>query len=234
MKVLEVDRIDGDSVTIGSIDDLYKIIEIPLLESCKIFYTLGIRTVMSGCNKHDVLNKNIPRKKDISFKDNIRRDWSFSNGYAWILLDFRSMSSENQEYMLSLCDENNNSLVDKLPENAQSAFLDLCKLNGVNPSNKELIEFVTIPQIHGNMLPSKIMEMYELQDNTNPRPNDPIFIDFYSKKHTLFITPYIEHGVLLKYPLNDETTVEEVNNYFVELANTFSNQKGKTNGFRVL
>ena len=54
------------------------------------------------------------------------------------------------------------------------------------------------------------------------------------KKHTLFITPYIKRGVLLKYPLNNEITVEEVNSYFVELANTFSNQKGKNNGFKVV
>lgn len=233
MKILEVDRINGDSVQITSADDLDKIVELPLLESCKIFYNLGVRTVMSSCNREDVLNKDKPRKKNITFKDNIRRDWSFSNGYAWILLDFGQMSSENQEYLLSLCDENNFSLIEKLPENARKAFLDLCKLNDVNPTNKELIELVTIPEIHGYVSP-KVAEMYEKTDNTNPRPNDPIYTEFYGKKHTLFITPYVKSGVLLRYPLNDETTVEEVNNYFVELANTFSNQKENHNVFKVI
>ena len=233
MKILEVDRIDGDSVQITSADDLDKIVELPLLESCKIFYNLGVRTVMSSCNREDVLNKDKPRKKNITFKDNIRRDWSFSNGYAWILLDFGQMSSENQEYLLLLCDENNFSLVEKLPENARKAFLDLWKLNDANPTNKELIELVTIPEIHGYVSP-KVVEMYEKTDNTNPRPNDPIYTEFYDKKHTLFITPYVKRGVLLRYPLNDETTVEEVNNYFVELANTFSNQKENHNGFKVI
>lgn len=233
MKVLEVERIDGDSVIINSADDLYKLIELPLLESCKIFKELGVRTVMSSCNKHDVLNKDIPRRKNVTFKDGINRDWSFSNGYAWILLDFKSMSSENQENLLSLCDENNFSLVEKLPENGKKAFLDLCKLNSVVPSNKELIEFVTIPRT-GRSVPEELIARYEEFENTNPRPNDPLYVEFYKKKHTLFLFPYITHGVLLRYPLNNETTVEEVNNYFVELANTFSNQKGNFNGFKVI
>ena len=236
MKVLEVDRIMKDSVTINSEDDLDKIIELPLLESCKIFYNLGIKTVMSGCNKYDVLNNNRPRRKNISFADNINRDWSFSNGYGWILLDFKSMSFENQEYLLSLCDENNFSLIEKLPENAKMAFFDLCKLNDVNPSNKELIECVTIPQIHGGLgnIQKQLLDLTEKMDNTNPRPDDPIYVEFYRKKHTLFITPYIQCGVLLKYPLNNETTVEEVSYYFSEFANTFSNQKSSINGFNVI
>ena len=91
----------------------------------------------------------------------------------------------------------------------------------------------TPAEIHGYVSP-KVVEMYEKTDNTNPRPNDPIYTEFYDKKHTLFITPYVKRGVLLRYPLNDETTVEEVNNYFVELANTFSNQKENHNGFKVI
>ena len=78
MKILEVERISDDSAIINSVDDLDKIIELPLLESCKIFYELGVRTVMSSCNRFDVLNKDIPRRKNVSFKDRLNRDWSFS------------------------------------------------------------------------------------------------------------------------------------------------------------
>ncbi len=233
MKVLEVDRIDNDSVEVGSVDDLDKIIELPLLESCKIFYNLGVRTVMSSCNKTDVSSKNIPRRKNFSFYNKVYRDWSFSNGYAWILIDFSSMSSDNQKYLLSLYDDNNYSLVEKLPENAKRAFADLCKLNEATPSNKELIEFVTIPNIHAKMTTPPMMKMYEEIDNRNPRPDDPIYKEFYSKKHPLFTTPYIERGVLLRYPLNEETTVEEVNKYFVELANSLTPQRDNTNGFKI-
>lgn len=232
MKVIEVDRIDGDSVKINGIDDLYKIIELPLLESCKIFFNLGVITVMSSCNKYNVLNNDKPIRKNVTFNDNIYRDWSFSNGYAWILLDFTTMSLENQEYSVSLCDENNFSLIEKLSKNAKKTFLELCKLNHANPSNKELIELVTIPRIYGKV-PPRLVENYEKNDNENPRPNDPIYNEFYNRKRTLFITPYIERGVLLKYPLNYETTVEEVNDYFVQLANTFSYQKGSISGFKI-
>lgn len=229
MKILEVDRIDGDSVQITSADDLDKIVELPLLESCKMFYELGVGTVMSSCNKFDVLNKDIPRRKNVTFRDRLYRDWSFSNGYAWILLDFKTLSPENQKKLLSLCDENSFSLVEKLPENGRKAFLDLCKLNDTKPSNKELIEFITIPRTNGagGILP-KLIDLEEKLDSQNPRPNDPIYVEFYNKKRTLFLYPYISHGVLLRYPLNNETTVDEVDSYFVELANTFSSQKETT------
>jgi hypothetical protein len=190
---------------------------------------------MSSCNKFDVLNKGILRRKNITFKDRHNRDWSLSNGYTWILLDFKTMSSENQEYLLSLCDENNFSLVEKLSENGRKAFLDLCKLNDTEPSNKELIEFVTIPRTNGaNNISPQLIDLEENLDSQNPRPNDPIYVEFYNKKHTLFLFPYISHGVLLRYPLNNETTIEEVNSYFVDLANTFSNQKESHNGFKVI
>lgn len=46
----------------------------------------------------------------------------------------------------------------------------------------------------------------------------------------LFIAPYIQCMVLLKYSLNNETTVEEVSSYFL---NIFSNQKSNINGFKI-
>ena len=231
MKVTEVDSIANDSEKVRDPDDLSRLVELPLLESCKIFLSLGVKTIMSGCNKRNVFNKDIPRRKNVTFADGITRDWSFSNGYGWIMIDFLTLSPVNQEFVLSLCDENNFSLVEELSENARRAFLDLCALNGTTPSNKELVELVTIPKVSGT-LPQQLILHYENIEATNPKLDNPRFVEFYQKKHTLFVTPYISYGVILKYPLNEETTVEEVNDYFVELANKFANQKGF--GFRVI
>ena len=200
MLVKDIEPISIDNVKINSIEDLYKIIELPLLEACKIFYNLGITTVMSSCNKRNVELGKYPRQRITYYTTTSEtRDWSFGNGYAWILLDYDSLGETNQEYINSLC----------------------------NDKNKELIELVTIPKTPNNYKSYKEEELNKLktEDNTNPYPDNPIYQEFYQKKNPLFTTQYIERGVLLRYPINENTTVEEVNDYFTKLASTFTNNK---------
>ena len=197
MLVKDIEPIRLDNIKINSIDDLNKIVELPLLEACKIFYNLGITTVMSSCNKDNVrMGQYEQRKITYYTATSFTRDWSFGNGYAWILLDYDSLGNQNQEYINSL----------------------------YNKNNKKLIQLVTMPQITGDY------ELDKKTDNINPYPDNPLYIDFYNKKDPLFTTPYVERGVLLRYPINENTTVEEVNDYFTKLASTFTyvNNKNKS------
>ena len=199
MKVIDIKPIKQDNIKINNKDDLNKIIELPLLEACKIFYDLGLTTVMSSCNENNIKLGEYPRRKITYYTVTpYTRDFSFGNGYAWILLDYDSLGEQNQEYINSL--------------------------------NNELIELVTIPNVPEDYESTNKEHYNKLvkSDNTNPYPDNPLYIDFYNKKHPLFTTPYIERGVLLRYPINKNTTVKEVNNYFTKLASTFTYKNNKS------
>jgi hypothetical protein len=81
-----------DSAPISSIDpieeggsnkitkeDLEIFVEAPLLEACKILYEKGIETVFSSANKKDI-----------------------SSGYAYLAIDFESLSEKNKKIALEL------------------------------------------------------------------------------------------------------------------------------------
>lgn len=77
----EIEPIEEGGLTPQNREDLKMWVEAPLLDACQQFYDKGIKTVFSSANKTDI------------------------NRYAYIALDFDSLSPRNQEIALRLGEE---------------------------------------------------------------------------------------------------------------------------------
>ena len=89
-------------------DDLIsRIIEKPLQEACRECKNKNIETVMSSANKNNIVKDNEKRidKKDLiqMLKKNKLLDFSYAGkGYAWIMINYNTLSDENREILFSL------------------------------------------------------------------------------------------------------------------------------------
>lgn len=84
-----------------------KIIEKPLQKACKIAKSKNIETVMSSANKKNVVWKKEDRinRAEIEVHIQQRRMLSFTQagkGYAWIMLNYNTLSDENRKILFSL------------------------------------------------------------------------------------------------------------------------------------
>ena len=98
MKIKEVPKIEGnESGTEGltvTRDKLHTIIEIPCLEACLELYDKNIRTISSNGN--------------LKFDDN-------TDGIAYIMVDYNSLSEENKEIAIDLSNKGIISSIDEFP-----------------------------------------------------------------------------------------------------------------------
>lgn len=98
-KLLEKE--DADSI-------IDKIIEIPLRKACKIFKNKNIETNMSSSNKKNLVKKGKKRieKEDLKLDDKFHivgpNFTDVGKGYAWIMINYDSLSSKNQEKIFEL------------------------------------------------------------------------------------------------------------------------------------
>ena len=89
-------------------DELIEIlIEKPLQKACKECKEKNIETVMSSANKKNIVKKNQKRitKKEIVEKSNQHKMQSFveaGKGYAWLMINYNTLSNENREILFSL------------------------------------------------------------------------------------------------------------------------------------
>ena len=89
-------------------DDLIsRIIEKRLQEACRECKNKNIETVMSSANKNNIVKYNEKRidKKDLvqMLKKNKLLDFSYAGkGYAWIMINYNTLSDENREILFSL------------------------------------------------------------------------------------------------------------------------------------
>ena len=92
-------------------DDLIsRIIEKPLQEACRECKNKNIETVMSSANKNNIVKNNERRidKKDLiqMLKKNKLLDFSYAGkGYAWIMINYNTLSDENRKVLFSLENE---------------------------------------------------------------------------------------------------------------------------------
>ena len=83
------------------------IIERPLQKACKRFKDLNIETSMSSANKNNIVKKNKIRvnKQDVIEKANKNKTQTFlraGKGYAWIMLNYNTLSDENKEVLFNM------------------------------------------------------------------------------------------------------------------------------------
>lgn len=229
MLLKDVVPIQADSKSVYSEGDLTKLCEVSVLEACKIFLNLVVCTVMSSGNVDNVLTFQKARvvytEKDIIPADT--NDFSYGYGYAWIMLDYDSLNHLNKDLVLSLSSDESCEIVDCLSDEAKALFIQRCRIDNVKPADNQLVQLCLVPNrscrmyfTHHRYHQKLTEELTKLK--TNPNPLDNLSTAFYEKANMLFTTPYKERVVLLRYPVGEMTTVEEVSSFFVNLASKFS------------
>ncbi len=86
------------------------IIEKPLQSACKQFKEKNIETSMSSANKNNIVKKNKKRvnKVDVLKKAEQNKIQTFlqaGKGYAWIMLNYNTLSDENRKILFDLEDQ---------------------------------------------------------------------------------------------------------------------------------
>lgn len=193
MLIREIKPIEDRGINFLNIDSAEKMIdrmvELPLRNACKIFNRKGIETVMSSANKNNVLQSGeVSFEKEDLLKiqePDVRPSYEIvGKGYAWIMLNFDTLSEENKNWIFSL-EEKKNEKGEKIGEKA--------------------IWFA-----HPYSLPKHLQKSEEFE-----------------KRHVLLTYHdglYPKSSVFLRMPLRENSTVEEVDEYFSKLAESFKNQ----------
>lgn len=118
MLISEVKPIDNRGINFFNMDNgdkyIEKIVELPLVNACKIFKRKSIETVMSSANKNNLLKpgENRFEKEDLLKKQSAKDRPSYEmagRGYAWIMLNFDTLSEENKRWLFSLEERMNES-----------------------------------------------------------------------------------------------------------------------------
>lgn len=176
-----------------------QIVEEPLRKACKIFRAKGIETVMSSANMENVLKSGTKptEKEDVKGKHLFLNAPTFNDagkGYAWIMMNYDNLSSENQELLFSL-----ESRKDE---------------NGENIGEK-LVWFVS-----GSMYFDFDWESGEAAEEGKDaikKFEERSFILGYNDR-------YPKRVVILRMPITEGSTLEEVEAYFANLAEMFKQQ----------
>lgn len=104
-KVVDIEPIWVDSVTILQESDLEKVVELPLLEPCKELFKKNIRTIASSCNKFNALGLD-------KYGDNplvgeyMKNNYGFGEHYAWLMIDYDSLCEDNKKVIESIYEKN--------------------------------------------------------------------------------------------------------------------------------
>lgn len=196
-------------------DLIDRIIELPLRKACKLFRDKGIETIMSSANKNNVLEDGkSPIEKDDVYGtlEKLMESHYFTeagNGYAWIMLNYNSLSNENKQMLFEM----ENTLGDKYVW-----FIHPFEMNsnieyGLRSGRftKEYLE-----QVLGKEQVPKGIEY------------DPSLLEF-DKRHVVLLFPWepTTEAVMLRMPVTKTTTVLDVENYFVKLTEFFKSQDFK-------
>lgn len=177
-----------------------QIVEEPLRKVCKELKNKGIETVMSSANKNNILKEGEKalEREDVEGKElllNSPTCESAGRGYAWIMINFSNLSDENKEVLFSL-EERKDS-------------------NGVN-IGKKIIWFIK----HDSFM------FFKNQGQTDEMKNS---LDQKFEEHSFDLLynsdRYPKKVVLLRMPINDETTVIDVERYFGKLTEKLQQQQ---------
>lgn len=220
MFIRDIEPIGDASVNLfdEGADVIDRIIELPLRDACRIFKEKGIQTVMSSANKTNLvgIGERIIEKEDIG--NNPFETHTFleaGKGYAWIMLNFDSLSNDNKELLFEL---------------------EARKNDDGEAIGEKLIWFVHPFEMQGNIeYGLKIGKFnYDYLKMCLPEEDIPVGIEVdeslieFEKRHITLLYPWTDssnEAVFLRMPITDETTVDEVESYFVEFANCFHSQK---------
>lgn len=224
MLIKEINPIDKSGVSLLNDRDaetlIDEIIELPLRNACKIFKKKGIETLMSSANKNNVLEagEKVIEKEDVYGSgqqySKLRPTYEDTGkGYAWIMLNFDTLSEENKDWLFAL--------ESKKGKNGE-------------PIGEKAIWFVHPCEISNLEYKIKVGHYdYHFLKTVLPENQIPQGIEFderlaeFEKRHIVLAYHwgmYSLQSVFLRMPINEQTTVEEVDEYFSKLAKGFKEQ----------
>ena len=228
MLISEIKPIDEKGINLLKRDDakdvINKIIEPPLRKACSIFMKKGIKTLMSSANKNNVLKQGEkPVEKEDLFENRIITDPTpmfdeVGRGYAWIMIDFNSLSDENKDWLFSLeerTDENNVKIGEK-----GIWFVQPCEIDSVKYG-------LQTGQYDYKTLQEASFSEKEIPKNVQ---FDKRLAEFYNRHVVLAYNwaMYSLQSVVLRMPVNEQTTLEQVEEYFATFAEGFRDQIKET------
>ena len=195
-------------------------IELPLQKACRIFYDKGIETVMSSANKNNLLK---PGERPLE-KEDVRDQEFFTDratfedagkGYAWIMINFDTLSDENKDMLFRL-----ESKVDKNGEKTGEKLVWF-----VQPFRVTNIAYmIKTGQFTKKFVASALSEQeMKLYENLEV---DERLAEFEKRRIGLMYNGrYPINTVILRMPINEKSTVEEVEEFFVNFTKLFKLQR---------
>ena len=165
------------------------IIEKPLQRACKECREKNIETLMSSGNKNNIAknSKKIVNKAEViekSKKHKLQTFFQAGKGYAWLMLNFKTLSDENKKILFLLEKE----------------------------YGEETVWFVESLNIYVKNFIRKFLKLKEIDEDLNDE-----YDKLYKEKRILLMISgvlYPRRNVFIRMPINEQTTVEEVEVYF--------------------
>lgn len=204
-----------------SIDEFIEAnVELPLQKACKLFFSKGIETVMSSANKNNLLKSG---EKPIEKEDVRGQEWfldrptfdTAGKGYAWIMLNFDTLSDENKDMLFHFeekTDKNGNKVGEKIVW-----FVQPCQVGNIAYK-------VKTGQFTKEFLASALSE-YEMRLYKDLEVDERL-AEFDRRRIVLgYNNRYPINSVMIRMPINDKTTVEEVEEFFAKLTELFRSQR---------
>jgi len=175
------------------------IIEKPLQKACMECKEKNIETVMSSANKKNIvkINKKRMNKKEVIEeikKGKIRTFLVAGKGYAWLMLNYNTLSDENKEILFSL--------EKKLGEDT-IWFLEPTYVEVINPIRQRFgFEILDI-----DLKEDKYKEDFEKR-----------------KLRLMYSNIYPRKSVFIRMPIDENTQIEEVEEYFSKILSILKKQ----------
>ena len=216
MKIKDIRRDKSNYKKINDETDIDEIIERPLREAVKDLFRKNIITIMSSANEINVQwldengNNMYQTREDF---DAIK--YSYGEGFAYIILDYDSLSDKNKKIIDDLYNELN-------PQEEQQIYTKPITTEQSYKGNKRII--YAIHQVenpeHAWQIDSE--NTLGLLTGTGAEASD---IDFMRKSNFVYTTPYTERSVIIRYPVNEETEEGEVEEFFSSICSKLENQE---------
>ena len=216
MKIKDIRRDKSNYKKINDETDIDEIIERPLREAVKDLFRKNIITIMSSANEINVQwldedgNNMYQTREDFD-----ATKYSYGEGFAYIILDYDSLSDKNKKTIDNLYNELNS-------QEEQQIYTKPITTEQSYKGNKRIIY-----AIHQVENPEHAWQIdYEntlgLLTGTGAEASD---IDFMRKSNFVYTTPYTERSVIIRYPVNEETEEEEVEEFFSSICSKLETQE---------
>lgn len=175
------------------------IIEKPLQKACKECREKNIETLMSSANRNNIAknSKKIVNKADVirtSKQHKLQTFFRAGKGYAWLMLDFKTLSDENKEIVFSLEKE----------------------------LGEEKIWFVESFNVHVRNTVRKFFKFKLIEEDIGDK-YDMLYKEK-RLLLMISGAIYPRRSVFIRMPLNQKTTSEEVEEYFSNIISKFKKQ----------